>query len=104
MSLGDPRAPAPGGDAVRSARAIRQTAIALFVAIFVSNAYFVQGTGMNQNSRFDLVRAIVEQHALSIDTYESNTIDKSTMNGHYYSDKAPGLSFVSVPVYALVHA
>jgi hypothetical protein len=89
---------------VRSARAIRQTAIALFVAIFVSNAYFVQGTGMNQNSRFDLVRAIVEQHALSIDTYESNTIDKSTMNGHYYSDKAPGLSFVSVPAYALVHA
>ncbi len=87
-----------------ASRAIRRTALALFVLVLVSSAYFVQGTGINQNSRFDLVRAIVEEHTLSIDTYERNTIDKSIMNGHYYTDKAPGLSLASVPPYAAIHA
>jgi hypothetical protein len=72
--------------------------LALFVLALVSSAYFVQGVGMNQNSRFDLLRAIVEGHTLSIDAYEGNTMDKSARDGHFYSDKAPGLSFASVPV------
>jgi hypothetical protein len=83
---------------------IRRTATALFVVVLLSSAYFVQGTGINQNSRFDLVRAIVEEHTLSIDTYEGNTIDKSIMDGHYYTDKAPGLSFASVLPYWAIRA
>ena len=65
---------------------------------FFSLIYFYEGGGWNQNSRFDLLRAIVEQHTLQIDAYHQNTQDKAHFKGHYYSDKAPGLVFLAVPV------
>jgi hypothetical protein len=71
-----------------------------FVSLF-SLLYFYEGGGWNQNSRFDLLRAIVEQHTLRIDDYHENTQDKAHFQGHYYSDKAPGLVFLAVP-FALV--
>jgi hypothetical protein len=74
----------------------------VFALLLVSYAYFFSGGGWNENSRFDLVRAIVDDHTLAIDRYHENTGDKAHYGGHYYSDKAPGLSFVAVPVYALV--
>jgi hypothetical protein len=64
---------------------------------FLSFIYFYEGGGWNQNSRFDLLRAIVERHTLQIDAYHENTQDKAHVNGHYYSDKAPGLVFLAVP-------
>jgi hypothetical protein len=63
----------------------------------LSFLYFYEGGGWNQNSRFDLLRAIVEQHTLRIDAYHENTQDKAHFRGHYYSEKAPGLVFVAVP-------
>jgi hypothetical protein len=65
---------------------------------FFSFLYFYEGGGWNQNSRFDLLRAIVERHTLQIDAYHENTQDKAHFHGHYYSDKAPGLVFLAVPV------
>ncbi len=41
----------------------------LFAASFVAFAYFNQGGGWNQNSRFAMVRAIVEEGQFSIDDY-----------------------------------
>lgn len=64
---------------------------------FLSFVYFYEGGGWNQNSRFDLLRAIVERHTLQIDAYHENTQDKAHFRGHYYSDKAPGLVFLAVP-------
>src|SRR5262245_25463264 len=55
----------------------------------------------NQNSRFDLTRALVEQHTVRIDDYVANTGDYATIDGRYYTDKAPGLSLAAVPVYAV---
>jgi len=75
----------------------RKTALLLGVVTFCSFAYFYEGGGWNQNSRFDLLRAIVERHTLSIDAYHQNTQDKAHFQGHYYSDKAPGLVFLAVP-------
>ena len=72
-------------------------------ALFVAYAYFYQGEGYNQNSRFDLTRAVVEKHTLRIDAYQSNTGDKSFWGGHFYSDKAPGLALAAVPVWAAAH-
>jgi hypothetical protein len=66
-------------------------------ALLFTYAFFYQGGGWNQNARFDLVRAIVEQHTLRIDDYHTNTGDKALVDGHYYSDKAPGVAFVVVP-------
>jgi hypothetical protein len=68
--------------------------------LLVSYAYFFQSGGWNQNSRFDLTRAIVEQGMLRIDSYHKNTGDKAFFRGHFYSTKAPGLAFAAVPVVA----
>ena len=61
--------------------------------------FFPRWASWSQNSRLDLVLAIVDQATLSIDSYYQNTGDYAYFNGHYYSDKAPGLSFLAVPVY-----
>jgi len=47
-----------------------------------------------------MVRAIVEDHSLAIDRFHQNTSDKAFVNGHYYSDKAPGSALLGVAVYA----
>ena len=74
-----------------------KAAVLLGGVVFLSFLYFYEGGGWNQNSRFDLLRAIVERHTLRIDAYHENTQDKAHFNGHYYSDKAPGLVFLAVP-------
>jgi hypothetical protein len=75
----------------------RKSAMLLGIVAFLSFIYFYEGGGWNQNSRFDLLRAIIERHTLQIDAYHENTQDKAHVNGHYYSDKAPGLVFLAVP-------
>ena len=82
----------------------RKLAGLLGVASFLSFIYFYEGGGWNQNSRFDLLRAILERHTLTIDAYHENTEDKAHFQGHYYSDKAPGLVFLAVPFGAGVRA
>ena len=72
-------------------------ALLLGTVTFLSFIYFHEGGGWNQNSRFDLLRAIVERHTLQIDAYHDNTQDVAHFNGHYYSDKAPGLVFLALP-------
>jgi hypothetical protein len=44
----------------------------------------------------------VDTGKLSIDTYYQNTGDYAHFEGHYYTDKAPGPSFLGVPVYAAI--
>ena len=75
----------------------RRLACLLGVASFLSFIYFYEGGGWNQNSRFDLLRSIVERHTLQIDAYRENTGDFAHSGEHYYSDKAPGVSFLAVP-------
>ena len=75
-----------------------RAALLLGLVTFASSLYFYEGGGWNQNSRFDLLRAIVERHTLQIDAYHENTQDKAHFHGHYYSDKAPGLVFLAVPM------
>lgn len=70
----------------------------LFLLLFLSYAYFYQAGGWNQNSRFALVRAITNDWSLRIDPYHGNTGDKAFFEGHYYSDKAPGLALAALPV------
>ena len=79
-------------------------ALLLGVTSFLSFLYFYEGGGWNQNSRFDLLRAIIERHTLQIDAYHENTQDKAHFQGHYYSDKAPGLVFLAVPFAEIARA
>src|SRR5579864_2574763 len=75
----------------------RARAWLIAATLFVSYAYFYQGTGWNQNSHFDMARALAEQHSVRIDSYEWNTGDKAFYQGHYYSDKAPGMALSALP-------
>jgi hypothetical protein len=82
----------------------RQTALVLGLALFASYAYFYQAGGWNQNSRFALVRAIIERHTLQIDAYHLHTGDRAIWDGHYYSDKAPGAALLAVAPVAAARA
>jgi hypothetical protein len=77
-------------------------ALILGLSLFLSFAYFYEGGGWNQNTRFDLVRALVEDGTVRIDVYHENTGDKAHLGTHYYTDKAPGASLVAVPFVAAV--
>jgi hypothetical protein len=78
--------------------------LVLFALALGAFAYFYQAGGWNQNVRFDLVRAVVEDHTLVIDRFARNTGDLARRGDHHYCDKAPGVSFLGVPAYAAVHA
>lgn len=64
-------------------------------------AYVHQHLGWNQNSRLDLLRGLFLHHTFRIDADHENTGDKSIHNGHYYSDKAPGIVLLAAPAYAV---
>ena len=76
-------------------------ALLIGLVVFASYAYFYEGGGWNQNSRFDLTRAIVEHGTLCIDAYHENTGDKAYYGGHFYTDKAPGQPLLAVPAAAV---
>lgn len=83
---------------------MRKIETVFFFVVLTVYSFFVQYPNVNQNSRFNLVRAIVEEGTLTIDRYHENTVDKSYWQGHWYTDKAPGLSFISLPAYAALRA
>jgi hypothetical protein len=75
--------------------------VALFLVLLACYAYFPpRWADWNQNSRVDLTLAIVESATIRIDDYYENTGDYAVFGGHKYTDKAPGLSLVAVPVYS----
>jgi hypothetical protein len=103
--------------AIRMRSWLSRPETALFMLVLGAYAYFYQAGGWNQNSRFDLTRAIVEERTSTIDHYAYNTGDlscrgphgrcqqaRAEAGEHYYSDKAPGLSWLAVPAYAVAYA
>ena len=73
----------------------------IFFTFFIIYLCFANFQNWNDNSKLDLTRAIVDEHRFEIDSYVNNTGDRAYYDGHYYSDKAPGASFLTVPVYAV---
>ncbi len=73
----------------------------LFLVVLVSYAYFFQSGQQNEGARFDLLRSIIEDGRLTIDRFIYNSGDIIQYEGHFYSGKAPGLSFLSIPVWWL---
>ncbi len=101
METGSP--PARASDERRAAEPSRREERAagwlVFGVLAVSYAYFFQGGGWNPNSRLDLTRALVERGTIRIDDYVANTGDWSRFDDHYYTNKAPGFSLLSIPFY-----
>src|SRR6478752_2972139 len=88
----------PGRARVRTLQLRRQVFLAL--GLLLCYGFFLQQPAWNEYSRYDLIRALVEEGTVQIDSFEENTGDKAFKDGHYYSDKAPGTAILGVPVYA----
>lgn len=75
--------------------------VILFLLLLLSYTYvFPRWADPNQNSRLDMVVAVVDDGTFQIDKYVHNTVDYAKVGDHYYSDKAPGAAFLGIPVYA----
>lgn len=73
----------------------------LIVILIASAALAVVNAPAEAISRVALADALLEGR-VTIDDYAGRTIDRARYEGHYYSDKAPGLSAVAaIPVGAL---
>jgi hypothetical protein len=73
----------------------------LFFLLLICYIYtFPRWADQNQNSRLDMVVAVIDDGTFMIDKYVHNTVDYAKVNGHYYSDKAPGAAFLGIPIYA----
>ncbi|ACL23745.1 conserved hypothetical protein [Chloroflexus aggregans DSM 9485] len=71
--------------------------------LFCCYAYILpRWSDWNQNSRLNLVLALVDDGTPRIDRYVANTGDYALYRGHTYSDKPPGLSFLGIPIYAAI--
>ncbi|MFH0770311.1 MAG: hypothetical protein V1926_02940 [Candidatus Peregrinibacteria bacterium] len=77
----------------------RLTILLLGALLFFCYAYVYQGSGWNQNSRLDLLHALVYRRTLKIDDYRRNTEDVALVNGHVYSEKAPGVAVLALPAF-----
>jgi hypothetical protein len=55
-------------------------------------------------SRLGLTQSLALRGSLRIDPYAAQTGDKALFAHHYYSDKAPGISFAALPAFASLRA
>lgn len=87
----------------------RQTSLAavvlfLFMTMVFGYVHQRQYDFLTPLSRLNLLHAVVEQRTLCIDRWHTNTTDKAVVNGHYYSDKAPGTAALALPSFLAAHA
>ncbi|MFH1132176.1 MAG: hypothetical protein V1754_12640 [Pseudomonadota bacterium] len=77
----------------------------VFIYLY-SFPYFEGIQSANELPRIYLTIAIVERAAFNIDVelhrYQPNTRDTSVYKGELYSNKAPGMSFLTIPVYVVL--
>src|SRR5215218_10414283 len=81
-----------------------QRQLFLALALLLCYGFFLQQPAWNEYSRYDLVRAVVEEGTVRIDSFHENTGDKAFKDGHYYSDKLPGTAILGIPVYTTFRA
>jgi hypothetical protein len=76
---------------------------AILVLYLYNFPYFAGINSANELPRIYLTMAMVDRHALNIDpeiARHADTPDTSTFKGRRYCNKAPGMSLLTVPVYA----
>ncbi len=74
----------------------------MFLLSFAAFAWLAPQSPANWQvvSRLALTLSIVESQQLNIDNFAEGTGDKAFAEGHFYSDKTPGLSFLAIPAVA----
>jgi 4-amino-4-deoxy-L-arabinose transferase-like glycosyltransferase len=83
----------------------RRTRLGLgsLVAIACACAVLLQPFGYNQGSHLALVHALADGTP-RIDRFQDFSGDETFYRGHYFSNKAPGLALVSVPLFVALKA
>lgn len=80
-------------------RAPHALALVLFALVWLSCAWFGSlETNPNNATRLFAAISLAERGDAGIDRFEALTADKARFGGHYYMDKAPGMTLMAVPV------
>jgi hypothetical protein len=90
-------ATAPRRVATAAEKSSREIELALFLVCMITFAWFYQASDHSTASRIDLIRSLLERRSLWIDGFAGyNTADIVQLNGHIYSNKAPGGAFTGL--------
>lgn len=73
-------------------------AFRLWLLCMVTSAFFCVQGSPNAVTRMALSIGMVERHELTLGRMADLTTDKAQVGHAYYSDKAPGLSFLAMPI------
>ena len=76
--------------------------VAIVALAFAAACIEQHAVGWNELSHYAQVRAFASGTA-RIDLWHHSTGDRAFFDGHWYSDKAPGLALFVLPVFLLVH-
>jgi hypothetical protein len=74
------------------------------ILVWASALSFFHEVGPQDITRLALTESIVVDGSLRIDRWQDQTVDKAVYGGHYYSDKAPGMSFLAIPSFVVLRA
>jgi hypothetical protein len=79
-----------------------RTRLLLFALVWLSCVWFGSwALNPNNATRIYAGVALVERGDARIDQYQALTIDKAEFGGHFYMDKAPGMTLLSLPAMAI---
>jgi hypothetical protein len=81
----------------------RKLGIAALVCVALAGATIIQTFSWNQTSHYALIRSIAHGTP-KINRYLRQTGDKARYKGNWYSSRAPGLAFVTLPAYGALLA
>lgn len=106
MDMAEVRVQLPDSNPVKKKRGAPPVLIIFLILIcFVySTSDWIIFRNPNEFSRLYLTRSLIDRQTLVIDELVArrDVQDKSFYQGHYYTDKAPGISFVAAPVYLVI--
>jgi hypothetical protein len=76
----------------------------LLLLVALTALGFAYGSGWPDVSRLGLTESIALDGSVRIDRYAPQTRDRSRYAGHWYSDKAPGISLFALPTFETMRA
>lgn len=80
---------------------IEDLVIAFGWLLALAYGYFIPSiVSWNTESHLYPAFSMIDRQSVNIDPYHGGLGDRAYWRGHYYSDKAPGMAFLAVPVYA----
>ncbi len=80
---------------------MRRPALGVFLILWASYAFWWHARDWNTASRLMLTYSLVDRGTIRIDGLEQQTGDRALYEGHSYSDKLPGYSFLAAIPYGV---